>query len=151
MLRTSATWTAYSAGGKGIIRLSESLTALKNTLQSTQKLVSHLDQQVGPLVQSFEGTLKDARGLIKNVDAQIDPLASGMEQTLEAARGAITEAQGAIASIESNTREGSPLVYQLTNALEELAAASRSLRVLADYLEEHPEALLRGKVESGGK
>jgi len=29
--------------------------------------------------------------------------------------------------------------------MQELARAARSLRVLADYLERHPEALLRGK------
>jgi paraquat-inducible protein B len=29
--------------------------------------------------------------------------------------------------------------------LKELAGAARSIRVLADYLERHPEALLRGK------
>ncbi len=131
--------------------VAESLKALKGTLVATEKLMKRLDERVGPLVQSFEGTLEDARSLMKNVDAQVDPLASGMEQTLEAARQAISEAQGAIASIESNTREDSPLVYQLTNALAELATASRSIRVLADYLEEHPEALLRGKAEPGGK
>lgn len=131
--------------------VTESLKALKGTLVATEGFMKRLDKQLGPLVQSFEGTMKDARSLMKNVDAQVDPLASGMEQTLEAARLAIYRAQGAIASIESNTREDSPLVYQLTNALAELAAASRSIRVLADYLEEHPEALLRGKVEAGGK
>ena len=131
--------------------VTDSLKALKGTLVATEKLMKRLDRQVDPLVQDFEGTLKDARSLMKNVDAQVAPLASGMDQTLEAARLAIYRAQGAIASIESNTREDSPLVYQVTNALAELAAASRSIRVLADYLEEHPEALLRGKVEAGGK
>ena len=29
--------------------------------------------------------------------------------------------------------------------LKELAGAARSIRVFADYLERHPEALLRGK------
>jgi len=29
--------------------------------------------------------------------------------------------------------------------LKELSAAARSLRTLADYLERHPEALIRGK------
>ncbi len=37
------------------------------------------------------------------------------------------------------------LAPKTEQALEELAAASRSIRVLADYLERHPEALVRGK------
>jgi paraquat-inducible protein B len=31
--------------------------------------------------------------------------------------------------------------------MQELGRAARSLRVLADYLERHPEALIRGKVQ----
>jgi hypothetical protein len=36
---------------------------------------------------------------------------------------------------------------QLMNTLEELAATARSLRFLADYLEQNPSALVRGKEE----
>ena len=37
------------------------------------------------------------------------------------------------------------MIYQITTTLKELSAAARSIRVWADYLERHPEALLRGK------
>lgn len=33
----------------------------------------------------------------------------------------------------------------LREALHELARAAQSLRVLTDYLERHPEAIIRGK------
>ena len=36
-------------------------------------------------------------------------------------------------------------VQQLDSTLQEVSRAARSVRVLADYLERHPEALLRGK------
>lgn len=108
------------------------------------------NQQIGPLVKDVESTLGDARRLLRNVDAKVDPLASGLEETLEAARGAIVEAEGTIRNLESSTREDSPLVYQLTTALAELADASRSLRLLAEYLEQHPEAVLRGKRAGSG-
>jgi paraquat-inducible protein B len=39
----------------------------------------------------------------------------------------------------------SPMARDLQETLRELSDAARSLRVLADYLERHPEALLRGK------
>jgi len=48
------------------------------------------------------------------------------------------------------TAPGSPVRYELVNALKELAGAMRSMRVLADYLERHPEALVQGKGGSGG-
>jgi paraquat-inducible protein B len=40
---------------------------------------------------------------------------------------------------------GAPAQADLRNAMQELGRAARSLRVLADYLERHPEAIIRGK------
>jgi paraquat-inducible protein B len=34
---------------------------------------------------------------------------------------------------------------QLQAALKEVAAAARAVRLMADYLERHPEAVLKGK------
>ena len=39
----------------------------------------------------------------------------------------------------------SPLVNDLRGLVSQLDDAARSIRVLADYLERHPEALVRGK------
>ena len=39
----------------------------------------------------------------------------------------------------------SAISQELQTSLRELADAARSLRILSDYLERHPEALLRGK------
>jgi hypothetical protein len=41
--------------------------------------------------------------------------------------------------------EGSPLRYGLIKAIEDLGAAARLLRALADSLERQPESLIRGK------
>ncbi len=34
---------------------------------------------------------------------------------------------------------------EILKALEELSAAARSIRIMAEYLERHPEALIKGK------
>jgi paraquat-inducible protein B len=39
----------------------------------------------------------------------------------------------------------SVLGQQLDSTLQEVSGAARALRLLADYLERHPEALIRGK------
>jgi hypothetical protein len=52
-------------------------------------------------------------------------------------------------------REATPLTRRLelgaADTLEQLSAAARSFRVMADYLERHPEALLRGKENPEGR
>jgi paraquat-inducible protein B len=47
--------------------------------------------------------------------------------------------------VDGAVGEESPLRYDMTKALEELAAAARSVRVLAEALERRPEAFLYGK------
>jgi paraquat-inducible protein B len=40
-------------------------------------------------------------------------------------------------------------LYQLQNTLREVGEAARSLRQLGDYLERHPDAIIRGRKEGG--
>jgi paraquat-inducible protein B len=61
-----------------------------------------------------------------------------LDRTLVSARGTF---DNATALIEPN----SVLGQQLDSTLQEVSGAARSVRLLADYLERHPEALLRGK------
>jgi paraquat-inducible protein B len=131
--------------------VTDSLKALKGTMQAAENLVRKLDRQIDPVMANLNGTLGDARTLLQDVDAKVDPLASGMEETLEAARLAIVEAEETIESLQGAAGEDSALVHELTSTLAELSAASRSIRILAETLESQPESLLRGKGSSGGK
>ncbi len=132
--------------------IAASLKALKGTLQNAEELMDKANREFGPLAKELNGTLTDGRHLLNNLDAQVDPLATGVAETLEAARLAAEHAEKTLASIEATTREDSPLIEEMTDAMREMSAALRSLRILATYLEQHPESLLRGKAqESGGK
>jgi paraquat-inducible protein B len=61
-----------------------------------------------------------------------------LDRTLISARTTLDDAGKLIAP-------NSALAVQMDNTLQEMTRAARGLRVLADYLERHPEALLRGK------
>ncbi len=72
-------------------------------------------------------------------------MSSKASKTLIAAKPAVIDAEEAINNIRSITELDSPDRRQLNNMLRELSAAARSIRHWAEYLERHPEALLRGK------
>lgn len=55
------------------------------------------------------------------------------------------QAEKALSNIDALTAEDSIEIYQIRNTLKELSAAARSIKNWADYLERHPEAILRGK------
>ena len=65
--------------------------------------------------------------------------------TLTSAQGTLVSAQGTLSNANNLTAPNSVQLQQLNSTLQEVSRAARSVRVLADYLERHPEALIRGK------
>ena len=154
--------------------MEEGIDNLNETLKDIRKLVGNVDSQIGPLSRAIEQTVGDYGKLARDVDAQVEPLATGIgdtvkgaqklvrdidkriglldtsiEKAVKAADEAALQAEKTLAAVEGVAGKDSQLVYQLTLTLKELSSAARSIRVWADYLERHPEALLRGK--GGGR
>jgi paraquat-inducible protein B len=83
-----------------------------------------------------------AAQLARELDARIPKILSALEETVKTADLTL---QGANKAIEGVAGDNSPLHVELIKTLKELGAAAKSLRVLADYMESHPESILRGK------
>lgn len=84
--------------------------------------------------------LRDALGsadaLLQQLDGQVAPAATA---TLKEARSTLDAANRSLAAPDA------PLQQDLRGALEEVDRAARSLRELSDYLQRHPESLIRGR------
>jgi paraquat-inducible protein B len=117
--------------------LPASLRNLKQTLQDTRKLVKRVDRQVGPLAESTKKAVKDIGKLALDLNKRLVGVTASLDKTLSDARGTISQ--------------DSPLMVDLQNTLQELARMSRSLRQLADYLDQQPQSLIFGKKKPGGK
>ena len=48
------------------------------------------------------------------------------------------------------TGKSSPIYYELNEAFDDLSETARSISILADYIQRHPETLIRGKKKTGG-
>ena len=77
---------------------------------------------------------------IEQIGGDLQKALAELEQTLVSGRRTLDTAGEAIGP-------DSALRVDLASTLQELGRAAESIRVLADYLERHPEALLRGKTE----
>jgi paraquat-inducible protein B len=117
--------------------LTASLRALKDTLQEARQLLTRVDSQVDPVSGDVKKTVKEFGKLAANIDARVGGLATGFDTTMSAAKGVLSA--------------DSPLMVELENTLKEISAMSRSIRQLSNYLDQHPEALIRGKENPGGK
>lgn len=110
-----------------------------------EKLFNKIDQlplgevvgEVRHAVQSLDATLKSTDTMIRKVDTEVVPEVKAALEDTRKTLGAARQTLSADAPLQSDLRE----------TLRELAKAAQSLRVLTDYLERHPESLIRGKQE----
>jgi paraquat-inducible protein B len=84
---------------------------------------------------SLEQTLKSTDQLMRHVDGSIAPQ---VEATL-------AEAQAAMKNTKELLAQDAPLQSDLGATLLQLSRAAKSVTALVEYLERHPESLLRGK------
>ena len=84
---------------------------------------------------SLDQTLKSADHLLQNVDSNIAPQ---VQSTL-------SEAQAVMRNAKDLLGQDAPSQSDLGSTLLQVSRAAKSISALADYLERHPESLLRGK------
>jgi paraquat-inducible protein B len=99
-------------------------------------------------VHSLESSLANLDYVSRDARAGIGPLITTLRGAAESADAVLKQANGTLVvatnALDSRSGDGG----DLAGTLREIENAARSLRVLADYLEGHPNSLLFGK--SGG-
>ncbi|WP_235281890.1 PqiB family protein [Methyloterricola oryzae] len=105
---------------------------LLGTVQGSNRLMNSPDLKQA--VHSMNLALQEVHQLAQTADREVVKLTTGVEKSL-----------ASTAKVLEQLEPGAPMAVDVGNALEELAAAAKSIRALTDYLERHPEALLSGK------
>jgi paraquat-inducible protein B len=114
------------------------LTSLTATSDTARGAVTDVSVDV-------KKTLGDLQKTLAELGPQLTTLAVRLEAASEAARVTLEGAQETLRTVDGALTGELPLGHQLKQTLQDLAAAARSLRALADALERNPEALLMGK------
>ena len=127
--------------------LYQSIQSLNEILENIERLVK--SQEFQKSITSLHSALDDLGSLARTVDSQVGPLGSELHATLNETRLAMSQARGTLESAQHLVSD-QKLLYELDNALAEIASAAHSLRDLTDFLERQPQSLLRGKSLSGG-
>lgn len=120
----------------------QSLTKIAQKLE--QMPLVELAGDARKTVQRMDTTLQSADRLIKSLDQSLVPEA---RRTLEDTRKTLDGANKALAEVKNSMGGDGQLQVDLRATLHELNRAAQSLRLLGDYLERNPEALIRGKRE----
>lgn len=113
------------------------------TLPSTAEELSQTLQRL-PLRQTMNNMnelLKEMRALVGTMNADSPLIIKDIKTMTTSFASAAQKAEKAMGSLDEDSRT----MLDLNKMLRDFSSAAQSLRNWADYLERHPEALLKGK------
>jgi len=122
--------------------VSGGLQELQVTLTSIMKKLDRvpfeeISREMRQTLQILNGTMHTTEVLMQRFDKNVTP----------AALAALEDVRRTLDSAEHTFAGDAPLQQDMREALHEVARAAQALRMLAEYLEHHPEAVIRGKKE----
>ncbi len=140
----------------------ESIASVNATLNDTQRFIERLDKKMDPLLTNLtkvtetadkslvvtQDTLLQARQTMATIEKDMNELIKISQKLSQTTNETLKDASSALKQTEKTLgtfSEDSQLIYEFNTLLKELSGAAGSLRNLSDYLERHPEALIRGK------
>jgi len=116
--------------------IGEVLQSLRSVLKNVDNATS--GPELGHAIRSLDATLTHLDQLTNDVQPDLKELIRSLRETSTAAQSTLESVRGAI----GGNNQAGPDLQQL---MQQLTEAARSVRGLADYLDRHPEALLRGR------
>ena len=99
-------------------------------------------------VRALDSSLANLDHITRDAsDAGVGPLITSLRVAADSADSALKQAEATLAVTEGAFDNHQSDGGDLAGAIRELKGAARSVRVLADYLETHPDSLLLGRTE----
>ena len=132
------------------VDVAAALTALVDAAQSIKRRVNSPDVEAAvrattPVLHNIGDAARSVEMLADGLHRETGPLAHELHSTAQKTDIAVDQADVALRNIRTNLEPGSPLTYKLNNTLDDVSSAARAVRQLADYLEQNPSAVLRGR------
>jgi paraquat-inducible protein B len=146
---------------KGLTKsLTETINGVNRTLNSPE--VESVLRSLARVMPKVDEAVVNIRNLAGTTDDKVKILSADLQHTSGDARLALKQAgdalkqtqetmkraEAAVNNIETLTEPDSRVSYELEKSLREVSAAARSLRLLADFIERDPRALIFGKPEN---
>ncbi|MFM0076390.1 MlaD family protein [Paraburkholderia sediminicola] len=118
------------------------LPTVPGNLQGLQESITDLVAKLNRI--PFEGIATDLRKTLGDADTLLNTINTDIAPD---AKTTMAAAREALASVNRTMQSDSPLQQSTNDTMREVSRAAASVRSLAEYLERHPEALIRGKTE----
>jgi paraquat-inducible protein B len=103
--------------------------------------LEEIGQDVRKTLNNMNTTIESTDKLVKQLDGKVAP---GLQATLNDVRKTMQSSESILSS-------DAPMQQDVRKALQQMTRAAASLQLMADYIEQHPESLIRGKKTEADK
>ncbi len=122
------------------------MTDLDATMDALRELATGPELR-DTLVQ-IQGAAADMRGFTGRVGPRADILLGSLNETVLTTNRTIDRTGQTLTTLDRQVGDRSPLLLDIRESIREFGGAARSLRLLAEYLERNPSALVVGKADN---
>lgn len=129
------------------------VSSLTEAAQSARDFVSSPELRaavvaLGDAAGSLRATSAATRQTLAKLGEDMGPLVRSLRKTSDSTALAMQSAQTTMVGLQQVVDPDSPLMYELTHAVNRLGEASQAMRDLATELDRNPSLLVRGRAES---
>ncbi len=107
--------------------------------------LDQIGQNLNGVLRSTTGAMNSVQDLVKKADAGLTPTLRRLPEITAGLQDAVAKAGRTFGSIEASYGSNSQFGRELERAMVQVGDTARSIRLLADFLDRHPEALVRGR------
>lgn len=125
--------------------LDRSLQRLDRSLIQLEKAATVTGENAGPIVDSIRNAATSAESAAKTIENTANVASESVAPIVESLRNAAGSAESAARRAEQLMGTSARQNYDLGELIKELTRAAEAVRALASYLEENPDALLKGR------
>ena len=123
----------------------QAIHALSVSLTELQGILTSFNLRSDAIASHAEKTLKYSSSTMQKLDNATDPLLEDVHETLVNTNATLEQFQLSANNVGEAFNEDAQLQQNVNGALNELRRSAKSIRLLADYLQRHPEAIISGK------
>jgi paraquat-inducible protein B len=120
---------------------------LNDTLHGVSKLVN--GTELADTLIKLHGTMGSADQMVKHLDAGLTPAMKDLPGIANDLQSTLAKSSTMMGSVSLAYGQDSKFSRDLNRLMSQLNDTARALRALADLLTRHPEALIRGRTNTG--
>ena len=140
--RIDGEWVVPSQGG-GLDSVVSAASDIANKLDRLP--IEEIAANLNRTLRSASTAVASVGDLAKSANSGLSPTLARLPAITSALEKAVTQADRVLTSVDRGYGQDSEIQRELTRAMAQVGDTARSIRQLADFLDRHPEALIRGR------